>query len=567
MAELDFSNNADVVLDFSSGAELVEGPGILQEKEQSIQALQARSRAGEITPVTSGIAQAGEVASIPIEAGISAFRRGEEARPPSVVDIPIAGAKAVGGAIADVAGGVAGSIAETELAEKAIEAFQISGQGINKFKQDNPAFARVLEESGIIAKGLFGVAEGLGAGKLAKVAGKEALDFGSEIVESTTQRIAEKATLKGAERKLKKTGQFITAENISPDDALTSAVEAVQEVYSQRKNIENLKWEAAKEKGDVKIDSRFLSGLDDQIEKTIKGEDLTSLRNESIKPLVQVLDTISEQSFININGELLSKNLSIADILPMRRGISKLATSKDSSLRRASGNALAIFDERLKQTAMATIRSGDDDAINSMLDAIGESKEIFQAFGTSRAKGQKPLFEQLITKEAVDNSQIVAAFGTTPKGTTQVQQFVTRLLDNSGDQREFVRKNLADGYIYRAVISSDNNPKKLIENIDKLLIRDRAVGGLGKDLRGLVFSDEDVKKLAFLKKGLQNRKFLRSSVRSFASKTPLLRNAVRTPDETAKAITKKQVDKMLNGLTESVKPKKGEAFNYGQFIN
>lgn len=380
--------------------------------------------------------------------------------------------------------------------------------------------------------------------------------------------------------------QPLNITNISTDAPFLNATQGVKDVYNAEKGRETALWNKAKEAGNTTTlhPSAIFPEIKNNVE-TVLNQNAKSLSNDDMKPLSTLLDKLDKFEAPEVappttdpfTGQVIpsvskpAEGVPLSDLIAIRRGISGLAgKSSDGVLRNASGKALKEFDKALDDASQYAVMSGDEKAIDKFNKAREQSKSIFEKFGTSH--GETAAFQNIITNNKLTNAQIVDAFGTTARGNQSTAQTIGRMLDNAGSSKDKVQKNLADGYLYRAIRRSTNtvnaedviNPQRMRTEIDRIVSGNR-MEGLDKDTRDLIFSPQQIQDLKTLKNNIKDGKNLTGKITQWAaSKIPLASGVISKSDVAAAKNARGQVEKFINPPVKNVLDTfRGQPMYYG----
>lgn len=531
------------------------GEDVQQRLETQQRIRQQRPDIPVVGRVIGGLREAGEVGAGTIldlggELAVSGFRA-----LPDYVEQPIRrGASAVGRTIAEYT-------PLDELAKLGIEVF-------NRFDEKNPNTAGLLKS-------------GVNIAQLALPAKVKP----TKINPTTGKRIRVKAT---------------PIEEISAGEKQAAAIAPVRQKYKDISAQENKMFNEAKTAGrETTLKASEVAPVKDRIESMLR-ETGDSLEDEVLKPLASELDKLDKfKSRLEVKDtgvldefgrpitkaiELTKDEIKVPQILGIRENISRLAKSPDGKLRNAAGRALSEFDNTLYNLAEDSILSGDDAAIKKALEAIAFSRQKFKDFGTNTRAGQNRLFENIITKNPIDNSQFadvveahrsLNAFGRGSASKEATPEFIARLLDNAGGQRDLVRKNLRDGFIYKAIEKSKYageagetliRPNILLRELNRLLDGSPGAQAIGP-IRDVVFSKEDLNVIRQFKNIVQNPSRARGKIRDLATNLPVVGDKITPSNIVAQKSATKQTEKFITELALGIQTEsRGRPITYGSLI-
>ncbi len=357
------------------------------------------------------------------------------------------------------------------------------------------------------------------------------------------------------------------AEAVEADSKFISAVEPVKGNFATQKRIEGRLWQSATEAGkETKLTANSVKPIRANVEASLIDDTGLSLNDDILSGLrtqVSKFDALSN----------LKRPINLSEVISVRKGVSSIAGKHpDGQVRFAAGSALRNIDEHLEGLAEQAVLNGKREAIDEVFNAIQKSKELRVKFGTNRKTGQQPLFENIITRNEVDNTQLVDAFGTTSRGNKSTFQLIDRLLKNSGDNEELVRSNIAKGYLSRAISKSLTNvdgedvilPRRLNTELGRLLSSGRTTGGIGSDIRNLVFTPQEIAQIKTIKDGIKTP----GALKVFLRELPVVgRGGAPAAELAAARSTKKALEKGLTdfglGLVDELK---GTPVNYGAIL-
>lgn len=379
---------------------------------------------------------------------------------------------------------------------------------------------------------------------------------------------------------------------IDPGQDLASAIDVVREKFAAVKKKEDDLFTAAKIASiDTSVSGNRVAIIADTVEKLLQ-ERGDSLLDERLAPLADELKKFSrvksgsvkvDPSGLPIGGEIVP--VSIPKVIGIRSNISDLAANPDRKLANAAGKALGEIDTALLNMTEDAILSGNKESIDEMIKAIAFSRQKFKDFGTNTKAGQSNLFEKIITQNPVDNiqfseivsaSRALSAFGKTSGGKEATPEFLVRLLNNAGDQKEEVRSNLARGYLGRAIknatIDDPRKPGEKIVNPNRLrselnALLDDGPKGMGP-AKNIVFTKDQIKAIEAFKNRVRSPSGIRLIMNGFALRTPAI-SGVFTPADIKAArktgkISEEAFSKIFKDMPDQLR---GDPLGYGVFLS
>lgn len=435
------------------------------------------------------------------------------------------------------------------------------------FPEPNTAGERIGSDviSGVTGGALFGMPI---SGATAAISGGAAREAGLpawvQFLASMAGGIAPTAIGKASGLTSKLAGDVKLINPISSENKIVEALKPSRQEFIKIKGQEKSLWNDFNKNVPINtsVNAKPLSSISEALNKAVL-ENNTNLDSESMLGVKKVIDELS--------GMIPKSSIDVETGLPLitantaKPTIGKLVALRQDLSAASMGNAgakniLDAFDDALANNSANLLKGDNKQAVDMLMSAIGKSREKFARFGTNIGSGQRKSFEQFVTKSATSDTEAVKSLGGGTSSTVQAPQLISRLIKEGGDG---ARVNLGKSYIDRAIQKSTEqlsggktiiNPKKLRDEITSIIESGADDGGLGSEVRSMLYSKSELESLTKLRNALKDPNTMMDTLKKETLKIPFSGLILSDPAIVNGMKTKAQVYKYLNsGLISSGK--------------